>query len=228
MFYSASTIQNHFKCELCLIKFSHRSSVKVIPECGATICGDCHDNLNESLDDSSRFECRACGKSHTMPSVGLADVKFIMDMLKFQAQEKPLSEEAKRLKQLIEDVQEKINRMKAFNAQDTINIFCDSLQLQVMEVADSTVSQVNKLAAEYVKEINGYRQELLLQLGSRADSSDQASTQTVKASCDQAFRELAEISKRVDEQSRKWGLYFTQLSEVASDADIQRARWRRN
>ena len=102
-------------CPFCQTKFS--DVVKIIPECGKLICGACHDELSESLDESKRYKCEACKEHHVLPEDGMLVCTILANLLRHPI-EKPLSEQAKKLKQLLEIVQEELANLQAFDSRD--------------------------------------------------------------------------------------------------------------
>ena len=204
MFYSANTIENCLKCEFCQHKLT--GVVKLIPDCGNFICGECYDALRDTMSETGQYKCLGCQSVHSMPVCGLADVKGLMKMLQLEPEEKGLSHEAKTLKALIEQAQDKVSKLKSLDRNETVNSACDRLQLEVMEMIDSAVKHVNLLREAFVEEINHYRDELL---GSDSTVSNQDL--------------MDKISKDIGDMAEAWTPYFTRISVVADMADIKRA-----
>ena len=195
----SATAQDMFKCSFCQLSFV--DVVKCVPDCGALICGACHDDLNSPSDSNRQFQCKSCHKDHNMPKEGLADVKAIMEMLKFKP-EKLVTEkdgEAEVFKNQIEDVKEKINRLESFNSQEEINVYCDQLKSQVSDALESSIKNFNNLHDEMQKQINEYRERLLQERQSTPEP--------------QAKDELAELSKQLDELSEQDGHHEMQLAK---------------
>ena len=208
MFYPASAIESCLKCQFCQHKFN--SIVKLVPDCGNLICGECYDALKDALDSTGQYKCLGCHCFHSMPTAGLADVKGgLMKMLQLEPEEKGLSNEAKFLRTLIQQAQDRISKLKSFDRNETVNAACDRLELEVMEMADSAVKHVNKLRDAFVKEINDYRDELLNCPAAKESSPD--------------VDPILTISKNFDELAERWAPYFTQIGVIAEISDIKRA-----
>ena len=195
-------MQDLLKCNYCQLSFV--DVVKIVPDCGALICGTCHDDLNISSSNRT-FECQSCGKQHTMHQEGLADVKPIMQMLKLKP-ESPVaaSDQSNEFKSMVEEVRERIARLESFDSQEEINTYCDQLKLQVTEALESSIKQANKLHGDMLKQIDQYRDKLL-----------QEQVSAVKEP--HVKQELVDLSKQLDELSLRGG------EPVQCQYDIQAA-----
>ena len=226
MFYPTSLIDECFKCQYCQTKFT--SVVKLIPDCGHSICIDCYDDLWDSLDESNRFNCKACHQDHTMSSTGFLDNKCVMSFCKVQPVEKIISDEAKTLRQSLKEAADKIDEIKTFDTKSAINNYCDQLQSQVMDMVDSAVKYINIQGGLLIKEINDYRQDLLLNSES-LDTSDLSNVDKPESSETRSlFRKLSEISNEVDLINNSWSKYFNQMDVLAKDVDVQSTQRRVN
>ena len=210
----SATAQDMFKCSFCQLSFV--DVVKAVPDCGALICGACHDDLNSPSDSNRQFRCKSCHKDHNMPKEGLADVKAIMEMLKFKP-EKLVTEkdgEAEGLKNQIEDVREKINRLESFNSQEEINVYCDQLKSQVSDALESSIKSFNNLHDEMQKQIDEYRERLLQERQSTPEP--------------QAEDELAELSKQLNELSEQSAHHEIQLAKVQTKDVVKNVKQVKN
>ena len=65
------------------------------------------------------------------------------------------------LKFLIEDLQERVHKLKSFDRTDIINAYCDDLECQVILTIESVVKSLDSIQEVWIKEINRYRTALL-------------------------------------------------------------------
>ena len=138
-------------CPFCRNKFS--DVVKLIPDCGNFICGACCQELADDLDVWKRYKCEACNDHHMLPGNGFPVCKQLVGLLRHSA-EKPLSEQAKKLKLLIENVQEDLARLEAFDPKDHIEHHCLQLEHEVSQTAASAVKHINVPQSGHLPRLN--------------------------------------------------------------------------
>ena len=218
MFYQANDIETIFKCGFCSLKFLN--VVKLVPECGTSICGECHDSLKETMDESGQFKCQACHQSHDMPSCGLTDVKSIMKALQLKPEEKGLTKQEAKLRTSIQEVHEKLSRLKQFDQKDAINTYCDELQLEVMETVESVVKQADQNGKELIKTINEYRQDLLKAFNIHERVENEASS---GISNESSLDQLEEAFVQINALKEKWDRHFNQIKKLATEAEVNKA-----
>ena len=97
------------------------------------------------------------------------------------------------LKSLIADVAEKLTRVKTFDQSEEVNLYCDDLELQVMERVESAIKHLNDMEKELLAEIDGYRNRLLNSLA-----------RSVQRQVSSSQRRLEELTKELDERKRRW------------------------
>ena len=142
MYYSSDSVEQILKCDYC--KESFVEVVKLVPDCGSSICELCYDSVRDSTNALNEFRCRACGETHEIPPNGLGDVKLLMDMLKIKQAAKPLNDKERELKLLLERVNGRIRNLRSFDGQEEINAYCDMLQIEVIEAVESACMHINK------------------------------------------------------------------------------------
>ena len=204
-----------FTCPFCQTKFS--KEVKLIPDCGSFICGACNDELTESLDESKQYKCEACKEHHVLPENGLPACKQIAGFL-CQPLEKPLSNSAKKLKQLIENVQEELANLQTFDPRDYVEHTCVQLEHEVSQAAESAVKHIRQIETNLQDRIRAYRQRSLNGLETASlEASIQPSTSTM------ATNDTVAIAQEIGEFSAKWSDYFKNLNSLASDNQVEAA-----
>ena len=198
------TYQQTFTCPFCQIKFS--DVVKLIHDCGSFICGTCSDELNESLGRSKRYKCDACGDHHILPENRLPACKKLANFLRHPI-EKPLSDQAKKLKPLIEDIQKELANLQTFNPRDYIEKTRVELENDVSQAAESLVKHIRQIEANLHIQIRAYCQGRLDKISNNQIAIYQldASTQTFTEFC------------------AKWNDYFKRLNSFASEDQIKDA-----
>ena len=216
MFYEYNDVDDQLKCSYCATKFI--DTVKLVPDCGSSICEECYREIREQVDDSSYFECRSChGDRHLMPKNGLPDNKIAMNLLRMRPNEKPMSEKAKNLKASISELQAKIGRLRSFDPGREIHSYCDQLEREVTEAAENVIRLVDEQKMNYLKKIDLYRSELL----------NTSSKKVTGLKSDLANQRLNQYLARLDEDvgdfSINWTSYFNQMRITVSDAEIDRA-----
>ena len=232
MFYPSNTVESLFRCEYCKQRFT--DVVKLINECGNSICGKCYDDLRDTMKQTDQYRCKACNQTHIMPKCGLGDVKTIMKMLNLKPEVKALSDEALELKKLIEETQNRIERLKNYDERTEINQYCDLLQNEVKNAIENCTKILNKLEETYNKEIEIYREKLLSQKVDKkpakrfkANSANLGNEQLVISNSSAALignKELEDLSIELGEFSAKWFDYFAHINKAASTREIERAQ----
>ena len=142
------------KCCYCHLRFT--STIKLVPECGQLICGECHDDIETSM-----YKCKKCGEMHSMPEGGLADVKALSDLIAQQPVDRVALEETEVLKSLVHEVKAKLDTLKSFDSEDHINAYCDSLEDEIFIAVESSILHLNYLGQELVDVVKLYRKSLL-------------------------------------------------------------------
>ena len=219
MFYEKEKIDRLLCCSLCDHKFS--DVVKLIPECVNSICGECHDGLRDELENlPAQYTCKACGEDgHLMPAKGLANIKIVMDLVKTTPTERPLSEQAKKLRELVGRVDEEMKRLDSFDPDQYIREHFDQLEDEVNEAADSAVKHINEIRGGLLRENQERRQEC-------QDSLYASFSGQLKASREQSSKLQLEIAKLSMYKSKfvlKWKSYFQRADSYASDQEIATA-----
>ena len=203
--YNPRGIDEMMKCLFCQKGFV--DVIKLVPECGEPVCGECYEDLRQSLcNESSKYKCQACEGVHTMPDSGLQDCRILLRILEQKNFEKPLSDQAKSFKKQVELIKRKIQDLDSFDGLEYINHQCDSLELEVREAVESAHKHINEIKENLLKEINEYRQECLESFPS------QSSNQSPQA-----------LSSEADDFIQRWIDYFACLEVLASDKEIDEA-----
>ena len=205
-------------CPFCQTKFS--GVVKLIPECGEFICGICHDHLKDG--ESKEYNCKACDQVHVLPENGLPDCKRFADLLRHPVQ-KPLSKQAKKLKNLIEDVQEEMANLEAFDPKDHIEDHCVQLELEVSQAAESAVERIHKIEQDLLNQIRAYRQQCLN--GLAAQQPPEASSEKVPEGpfIQRTNMNLSALKSQILHFSARWNDYFNKLNSFRSDNNLESA-----
>ena len=179
------------------------NTIKLVPECGESICGDCCEEITIMTNDPGKYTCKACKGVHSLPESGLPDCKALLRILRQKNLEKPLSDQANSLKDKVDVIQNRLQDLKSFDSLDYINLQCDSLELEVREAANSAYQHISEIEEHLLKEINDYRQECLNSLHSY--SSKQS---------------LGVLSSEADAFIQRWTDYFSRLDVLASEREI--------
>ena len=220
MFYEKEKIDRLLFCSFCEHRFS--DVVKLIPECGNSICGECEDQLRDELENlPAKYTCKACGegKMHLFLANGLPNNNVLMEMVKTTPSERSLSEQAKKLRELVGRVDEEIKRLHSFDPDQCIREHFDQLEDQVNESADSAVKHINEIRSDLLREIQEHRKEC-------QDSVSARLAGQLKASKEQSSKlqlEIAKLSRDKSEFVPKWNSYFQKADSYASDKEITTA-----
>ena len=216
MFYEKEKVQQVLCCTFCNRQFS--DVVKLIPECGNSICGECHDRLRDELDIlPAQYTCKACGDvGHMFPTKGLANNKGLMDLAKATPTERPLGEQAKKLRELIERVDEEMKRLDSFDPGQYIREHFDQLENEVNESAESTVKHINEIRSDLLGQIQERRQECLESLKARLSAQLEATDEPPN----KLQQEISKLARNKSEFVLKWSSYFQKAGSYASDQEI--------
>ena len=224
MYYEADTIDDIFKCAFCLAKFT--GLVKLLPECGNSICGECYDALVDGLQESRKFVCQSCNEVHVMPENGLFSNKVIMKMLQAKPKEKPLSASAKTLRILINEVQEKIDTLQSKSKDEPgqINEYCDSLELEVKISIESAIKHLGRVQDGMLNEISKYRNRLLESTRPSTNSALATDATSRSQAMMNVKKELELLVAKFDGFSQNWRDYFSVMSKQAGEDEIGSAQ----
>ena len=238
MFYEKEKIDRMLCCSFCEQKFS--DVVKLIPECGNSICAECHDGLRDKLETlPAVYTCKACGEEgHTFPAKGLPSIKNMMDLAKTAPSQRPLSEQAKKLRELVRRMTEEIRKLKSFNPEKIINEHFKKLDQQVNEAAESEIKHINQIRSDLLGKTKEHRQECLQSLLKRSSSIKQEETDGPPAEKivrlisqlhateeppSKFQQEIGNLSTQASAFIRKWNGYFQTVDSYASDCEIATA-----
>ena len=193
------TYEKALTCPFCRSKFS--GGVKLIPDCGKCICDACYDDLKRS--DSKVYRCLACGQSHVLPENELPNCALVLDLLR-QPIEKPLSQQARKLKRLVENLE-------------------DEMALSSCRAAESAVKHINKIEADLRKQIQMYRLQCLNTIAAESPKYCFQIDQNRASSMNRAASDQRALAKDVRDFSAKWNDYFKRLNSSASESELEAA-----
>ena len=214
MFFRSAEIEEDLMCAYCKKKFV--DVVKIVPSCGESICGDCYEELKEGMEESFTFKCQACKKSHKMSEDGFIDNRSLSRMLKRQKIDKPLTEEAAKLKRMVNALEAQVRGLQSFDEQDYIHHHCDQLEVEVIEEINSLVKQLNEIEEDLLKQIREYRKRCLDAMTTRSTKRSQANEQ------DQTFESI-DVREEIDKFQARWNEYFNQADVIVKNIDIDDA-----
>ena len=220
MFYEPEKIEPALCCSLCHRRFS--GVVKLIPECGNSICADCHEDLREELEKlPAQYTCKVCDEGdHLFPAKGLPNNKSLMNLANTAPSERPLSEQAKKLREAVERVDEEIKRLGSFDPEQYIFEHFGTLEVEVSEAAESAVKHINDIESELLGQIKERRQECLASLKARL-SAQQATSEQAASKLQQ---EIGKVSREASEFVLKWNDFFQRVnSTTASEEEVPTA-----
>ena len=234
MFYEKEKIDRLLFCSFCEQKFS--DVVKLIPECGNSICGECHDGLREKLETMpAQYTCKACGDDgHLLAAKGLPNSKSLMELVRTAPSERPLSDHAKKLRELVERVDQEMKRLGSFNPEHVIREHFEQLEGQVNAAVDAAVKHIKEIRSDLLGQIKEHHQECLDSMRTKSlvkqeDTEEppakkiaRLSTQ-LHATADPPIKlpqEIAQLSKKTSEFVIKWRSYFQRAGSYASDQEI--------
>ena len=206
-------------CPFCQTKFS--DVVKVIPECGKCICGTCYSELRRSLDDSKDYKCLACDEIHVLPENDLCNCTQLVGLLQHPI-ENPLSEQAKKLKLLQQNVQEELARLEGFDPMDCIEQHCLQLELEVRQAAESAIKHINKTETDLLTRIQVFQQRCVDALTTQSKKSS-AKLEELGSMATEPPEDLVGLSSEIGNFSSKWSGYFKRLNALASESEVEPA-----
>ena len=152
-----------------------------------------------------------------LPENGLPACKKFASVLRHPL-EKPLSDQAKTLKQLIKNVQEELVDLQAFDPRDFIEHTCVQLEHEVSQAAESAVEHIRQIETDLQNRITAHRQRCLDQLKETSlESSTQPTTRKM------ATNDTIVIAQEISEFTAKWSEYFNRLNSLASDNQVEAA-----
>ena len=158
MYMEANFVEEILKCSYCRSKFTN--VVKLVPECGSSICATCHDKLRGQLKiGSSGYHCQECNESHVMPAAGLSDNKALVKLIMLKNE--PKTDKLDMFKKFQEEIKAKIEKLRSMDADLEVGNYCDMLVKQVMAEIDAAFNHLNKLGNGFLEKINEYRSSLL-------------------------------------------------------------------
>ena len=207
-------IGDELSCSFCKRRFS--DVVKLISECGNNICGACYEDLKADMDDeqTKEYKCVACGERHTLPSIGLPDNKpFLALLSKMKPPEKPLHPNAKRLRELVREIEEKIRELQSFDGKQVIEIECQQLEQKLKDAVDSARDHLKEIETKMMKQISEYRERCLENHQFKQISEPKDATKC----------ELNSLMKEVGEFNAKWRNYFGRIEVYATENEIEDA-----
>ena len=202
-------------CPFCQTKFS--DVVKLIPDCGSFICGTCYDVLAERLGQSKEYNCTACDQQHVLPENGMANCKQLVGLLRNPV-EKPLSEQARKLKLLVKNIEEELASLNVFDPRDYIEQHCAQLRESVSQAAESAIKHIHELESDLFNQIEAYRQRRLDSLTTQSSKSGQ-----LQVSFNKTRMKCEVFTKEISKFIATWNDYFKRLNASASDNEVEAA-----
>ena len=219
MFYESQEVEVNLTCPFCWHKFS--DVVKLIPECGNSICGDCYEELRNGL-MIVKFQCKPCeGAWHTMPGDELPDNKALMKILRVKPQERPLSDKAKNLKLMLEHMQRRIGNLSSWDETDEIKVYCEQLEHEVLSTAEKAIKHLTKIKGDLLKQIDDYRQDLLARSNLRRLQLQSPSVDLRHMNFD-LYR--IRIASEIESFNNQWLESFGNLHKNIGNEDILKAQ----
>ena len=215
MYYDSNVVEIVLTCTFCRSKFS--GLVHLIPECGNSICAECHEDLKAELDSEAKYKCRVCSAFHTMPQPGLALNNALMHMLQVKPEQKALPENALKLKQDIEYARSKAERLELIDEAEEINTHCDILALQISEAVESGVKHLNRVGQDMLKDVEEYRARLL-------GNSSSANFRRYSNDPDY-FKAVGRLKKQITTCGKRWNERFSSITQLVRDTEIEAARY---
>ena len=212
MFYEKEKIEQFLYCSYCGHQFS--DVVKLIPECGNSICGECEEELRDELEKlPAQYTCKACEEEgHMFPAKGLPTNKGLMNLVKTAPSERPLSEQAKKLREILERVDEEIKRLGSFNPEQYIREHFEQMKDQVCEAAESAVKHIKEIERELLRDIDERCQQYLASHVAR-----------LSAELEVSHKPTNKLQQEASEFILKWNDFFQKAGSYASDQDIESA-----
>lgn len=208
------SFESALNCSIC--KESFTSVVKRIPDCGKLICGNCYDDLIESLDESRKYKCLACAEDHILAENGLPEFFPFLDSQR-NSSDKPLSSKLMKLKSLIGELQTEHYKLQTFDSKEFIEELCEQLELEVSAAADSAIRHINKIEDDLRKQIRDYRQRCFDAVESSAHNHK------LLAPANKTKVQLDALTEDIEYFNIKWNEYFGRLDVLKSDKEVQEA-----
>ena len=211
MYYERNTVESVLACSFCDRKFTN--IVKIIPDCGKFICGECYDSLEMDIQESDRsYRCRACSAKHVLPANGYANCNQLLGLARSMPEERPMSIQAKSLRNLVKAVEKELETLEAFDPREYIERECERLELEIGEAAEYATRHIDKIEKELFGQIKEYRQRCL----------DSCSTEK-KFRSSAVMKEFSELSMEIRDFNEKWNQFFSRINSYASDKEIDQA-----
>ena len=165
-------------------------------------------------EESNEYKCVACGERHTLPSIGLPDNKpFLALLSKMKPPEKPLHPNAKRLRELVREIEEKMRELQSFDRKQVIEIECQQLEQKLKDAVESARDHLKEIETKMMKQISEYRERCLANHQFKQTSEPENSTKC----------ELNALMKEVGEFNAKWNDYFGRIEVYATENEIEDA-----
>ena len=172
-----------------------------------------------------------------MPANGLPNIKNLMGLAKTAPSERPLSEEAKKLRELVGRMDVEVQKLKSFNPEQSIRENFEKLENEVNESADADVKHINEIRSDLLSQINQHRQECLNSLLERSsikveDTEEPPAKKIARLSTQlhatadpssQLQQEFEQLSREMSDFVLKWKDYFQKADSYASDKEIAAA-----
>ena len=160
MYYEKNKVESILACSFCDRKFTN--TVKIIPDCGNLICGDCYDFLEMDVQESDRsYRCKACRLRHVLPANGYANCNQLLGLARSMPEERQMSVQAKSLRNLVKAVEKELKTLEEFDPREYIEQECEKLELEISEAADFATRHIDKIERELLTQIKEYRQRCL-------------------------------------------------------------------
>ena len=206
-------VDEEFCCSFCEERFS--DVIKFIPDCGNNICGRCYEDLKEDVDEQTKeYKCVACKEIHTLPPNGLRDNKALMIAVKkMKPPEKALHPNAIKLRDLVKQVQDQMEKLQTFDGKQFIELECGRLEQELSDAIESAVDHLKEIETKMMKQISEYRERCIANLSKKSSEPEDTTEQ----------QELKAVTKEVSEFNTRWNDYFKQIEVYESESDIEAA-----
>lgn len=206
MSHDTNAVEKTLRCSFCAERYS--DTIKLIPDCGNSICGNCFDDLKSS--ESSQFQCLACGRQHALKS-DMPDNLALKRLLDHNKDK--LDEHARILMPLIAEMQEKVSMLKlSLDDNENVNKCCDQLNAEVDEAFQKAYQHLSNLKRNLLDEIRAYRERSLRHPSAGDDQSNRIKKQ------------LNELSDEILDYGQQWGNYFKRKDKVAGKEELDEAQ----
>lgn len=197
--YSASDFEDLLSCCYCKTRFT--DSVKLIPECGNSICQPCHEGLKDKLNGPSgsrQYVCAECGDEHELPADGLGDNKALLKMLVLPVAVMPPNPKEKLLNSKVRELQIKILQLKDFDVEEQVGIYCEELNRQVLLAIDDAFNHLNRLGNKMLSQISDYQASFAEAKANKSRPAKRIKTEetAVHQDLDRFLAELKQLQQR--------------------------------